>query len=43
MPSVSSAVFVAACLFLLMPLQNASCMYLWIEGVIEVLELKRRA
>lgn len=41
--SVSSAAFVVACFFLLMPLQNASCRYLWVEGAIQVFELKRRA
>lgn len=43
MSSVSSAVFVAACFFLLMPLQNASCIYLWIEGIIEVLSVEKKS
>ena len=41
--SVFSAVFVAAYFFLVMPLQKASWRYLWIEGVIQVLQLKRRS
>lgn len=41
--SDSSAMFVAACFFLLMPLQNAFCKYLWIERTFQVLELRRGA